>query len=250
VPIDAWEWKDENDFMPSSVTPVEKAVKTAEDYDKWLAEGKKLAAEHNGRQWLLGDWLNEGDDEYNVQNLGIDSYLLIGSHPPNFWKRVSDETDLAVGSLKNMALVARRFPAAKRIKQLSWSHHAACASFDQPKRYEYLAACWDGREKKTLGWLYEYIAQHEESAEERERLSVPLKLPLSLIKKLRDVARYRGKKLDKLMYNICAKTVYDYIEDQEREIALEMYEMHTEGIWPLAPEAEAHYKPKRRRRAA
>jgi hypothetical protein len=251
VPIDAvsWEWKD--DFMPeSTATAVERPLRTAEDYNDWLAQGKRLAAEHNNRQWLLGDWLNEGDEEYNVKNLDIPSYLLIGSHPPNFWKDVSEKTDLVVGTLKLMALVARRFPDDKRIPQLSWSHHAECAPFEAPKRFEYLAACWDGVEKKSLGWLQEYIRQHEGTPEERDRISVPLRLPSALLAKLKDVAKYRGKTLDKLVFSICAKTVHDYIQDEERDISLELFQIHEEGIWPLSPEAEQHYKPKKRRRAA
>lgn len=115
-----------------------------DDYPAWLANGKKLVSEHNNRNWRLGDWLLEGD-EYNLQNLGIESHLLIGSHPPKFWKEVSAEVDLAVGTLKNLALVARRFPEDKRIPDLSWSHHQIAARFQVCQRrctaYSYRHIC-------------------------------------------------------------------------------------------------------------
>lgn len=223
------------------------------DYASWLAQGKALAAEHSNRQWLLGDWVNEGDDEYNYKNLGIESYLLIGSHPPNFWKDTSAETNLAVGTLKNLGLVARRFPPDKRIAELSWSHHDACAPYE--RRFEYLKACLIPGAKRhhTLAWLAAYIDKQEGDEgdpEARERRSVPLRLPLDLIEKLKDVARYRGKSMEDLVRSVCAKQVYDYVQQQEREISLELYGQHEDGRWPMDPKTKEAFQPKRKRRAA
>lgn len=233
------------DFMPTA-TVVENPH-TAEAYDQWLERGKFLAAEHNNRQWHLGGWLNEGDDEYNVKNLGIPSYLLIGSHPPNFWKDVSDKTDLAVGTLKCLSMVARRYPANKRFSNLSWSHHWACSAYE--RRYEYLEACLvPGEKPRPLTWLAAYIAEHEGSPEERETYSVPLYLPLNLIKKLKDVAKHRRKSVGDVAYDLCATSIFQFVQRQEREISLELFGVYEEGIWPLDPKAKAHYEPKSRRR--
>jgi hypothetical protein len=221
------------------------------DYGAWLKQGKELAREHNNRQWLLGDWVNEGDDEYNAKNLGIPSYLLIGSHPPNFWKDVSAATDLSVNTLKGLGLVARRFPASKRIPELSWSHHHLCAPYE--RRFEYLeAALMPGTTKHhTLEWLAEHIAEQEGEPEKREQRSVPLRLPLDLIQKLKDLARYHGKHVDKLIYDVCAHELFKYIQTQERELSLEIYGMYDkEGLWPFSAAAKIHYQPKPKRRRA
>jgi len=238
----SWSWKDEE--MPVDTAVVEvKNPHTPEAYDAWLARGKALAADHNDRQWLLGDWLNEGDDSYNVQNLGIPSYLLIGAHTPNFWKDVSAEVDLAVGTLKNLALVARRFPPDKRITVLSWSHHMVCAPYE--RRYEYALACLDvpeGKKPRSLGWLQDHIAANEVEPETKERVTVPLRLPVSVIKKLKEVARHHGKHLDKVVYDACASAIHDYLVNQEREISLEIYGRYDEGVWPFQTGAIVRYE--------
>lgn len=246
-----WEWDDD---MPIETTASEEVRPgdnhTAEDYTAWLARGKSLAAEQNNRNWLLGDWLNEGDDEYNYKNLGIPNYLLIGSHPPNFWKDVSDETDLAVGTLKNLALVARRFPVSKRIATLSWSHHMIAAPFE--RRFEYLLACKPEDEKPYgVEWLRAHIEEVEEGPEHRERCTVPLRLPVDLIRKLKDVAKHKGQSLDKILHSACARAVTEYLQEQEREISLNLFDAYTEGMWPFSPAAAKEYTgTKRKRRAA
>ena len=229
--------------MPTVETAVSKVP--TETYEEWLGRGRKLAAEHNDRNWLLGDWLNEGE-EFDFQNLGIPSYLLIGSHPPNFWKMVSEEVDLAVGTLKNLALVARRFPADKRISALSWSHHMAAAPYE--RRFEYLAACIDGPGKpRSIEWLLEYIAKNEEPVEKEERHSIPLYLPLSLVRKMKDVAHYRHKELKKIAFEACNRAIQEYLAAEERQISLELFDCYEEGVWPLAPGAELRYKIRRRK---
>jgi hypothetical protein len=213
------------------------------DYEEWISRGKALAAETNNRSWLLGDWLIEGEDsEYNMQNTGIPSYLLIGSHPPNFWKTVSDQVDLAVGTLKNYAYVARRYRDGRRFSELSWSHHLMASPYE--RRYEYLAACIvPGAKPHTLDWLETYIDQNEEDAEVTERRSIPLRLPLSMVQKLKQVAHFRGKSVEKLAYDQCAIVLTSFLRQAERDIALEKYGMYDEGApWPLSPEAEQHYR--------
>ena len=219
------------------------------DYGEWLARGKSLAAEHNNRNWLLGDWINEGDDEYNFKNLGIPDYLLIGSHPPNFWKDVSAETDLGVGTLKQLGLVARRFPPGRRIPELSWSHHQICAPYE--RRYEYLrAALLPGKKRhRPLDWLAEHIAKEEGYSEPEPRQSVPLRLSLPLIAKLKDVARYKGCRVQNLIWNVCAPEIQKWLAIKEREISLEMYGAYEEGLWPFDPKAKQTFDSKRRRRA-
>ena len=230
-------------------TMLDTAVSTAppknvwDDYPAWLAKGKKLAFEHNNRNWRLGDCLLEGD-EYNLQNLGIESHLLIGSHPPNFWKQVSGEVDLAVGTLKNLALVSRRFPQDKRVGNLSWSHHQIAAPYERAN--EYLLACVDDTGKKihNVEWLRQHIETMDEGKSEagEERKSIPLCLPVALIAKLKDVAKHYGKSPDEVAYDACAMAVYGYLRKQQGEISMGMFGVYDQDAgWPLAPGVIARY---------
>jgi hypothetical protein len=219
-------------------------------FEAWLTRGKSLALQHSGHQWLLGDWLLEGDAEYNMQNLGIPSHLLIGSHPPNFWKSVSDEVNLSVGTLKQYAVVARAYPSDGRFAQLSWSHHNLAAAYD--RRLEYLAACIvAGARPHTLQWLEAYIEQNEESLDEPvERRSVPLEFSLVMMRQLKDLAKHYKTSVQALVSKECLPMLERFLQEQAQKVALEKFEFWDHKTWPFGELAELALKPKAKRRRA
>src|SRR6266852_1075682 len=51
-------------------------------YDRIIVRLKELALNLGTYIWEIGNLLFETDANYNMQNLGIPSYLIIGCHPP------------------------------------------------------------------------------------------------------------------------------------------------------------------------
>ena len=52
----------------------------APDYEKWRAEGKKLAEKHSGYQWRIGDWIDFGLTHFDPKNFigDIPGYMRLG----------------------------------------------------------------------------------------------------------------------------------------------------------------------------
>lgn len=85
------------------------------DPHKWAAAGRRIGAVGRCIQWLLGDWIAYGNMKFGER------YALasqISGYDPQ--------------TLMNMVYVASRFPISRRRENLSWSHHEALASKDDP----------------------------------------------------------------------------------------------------------------------
>lgn len=99
---------------------------TVETYEQWAARGQTLIAERNRNMWLLGDWLNEGEQRYGET-----------------YAQAHDETLISYGTLVDYAYVARGYPTAEdRAYQdkLSFSHHKVALGISaQTVRFQALA---------------------------------------------------------------------------------------------------------------
>jgi len=168
----------------------------SQKYERIIARLKELSVNLGTYMWEIGDLLLEADADYpSAENLGIPSYMLIGSHPPNFWKTISDQVGLSVASLKLYANVARAFPKEKRRAELTWSHHVAAHIYVD--RDVYLQACIvrgieETAKPHTIRWLEEYIDEQEKCVQHatEERRSVSIELPLDMTNKFSDLARH------------------------------------------------------------
>lgn len=80
-------------------------------FEQWDEIGVTLLAVEAGIQWWIGDWLNYGED-----------------HLPDRYTQAEAFTARSYSTLTKWSYVARRFPAFRRRKMLSWSHHAELAS--------------------------------------------------------------------------------------------------------------------------
>jgi hypothetical protein len=74
-------------------------------YDTWKALGARLAARGDAAGWWLGDWLVFGRESYGRR-----------------YKQAVEETGLEYQTLRNNAVVARRFPMSRRRNDLSFQH--------------------------------------------------------------------------------------------------------------------------------
>jgi hypothetical protein len=83
-------------------------------YAKWQAIGERLTAQAKATSWWLGDWLAFGEDHYGAR-----------------YADAIERTGLEYKTLRNYAVVARRFGVSRRRDTLSFQHHAElCAMVD------------------------------------------------------------------------------------------------------------------------
>ena len=84
-------------------------------YEIWRALGARIAARSDATSWWLGDWVVFGEQHYGQR-----------------YRQAMQATGLDYQTLRNYAVVARRFKASRRRDNLSFQHHAeVCALSDQ-----------------------------------------------------------------------------------------------------------------------
>jgi hypothetical protein len=76
-------------------------------FQKWLEVGRRVRIHEDASRWWLGDWLNYGKRMYGRR-----------------YKRGVELTGLDYQTLRNYAMVARRFEMSRRRDKLSFQHHA------------------------------------------------------------------------------------------------------------------------------
>jgi hypothetical protein len=82
-------------------------------FETWRMLGEKIGRYSNASAWWLGDWLTFGRYKY-----GRD------------YKQAIAATGLDYQTLRNYAVVARRFPPPRRRDDLSFQHHAEVCALD------------------------------------------------------------------------------------------------------------------------
>lgn len=84
------------------------------DFEEWEEVGRTLGRVESGRQWWVGDWLNQGERNYGEG-----------------YAQGMDATGLAYNTLNNCRWVASRFANTRRRVNLTWGHHEVVAG-DEP----------------------------------------------------------------------------------------------------------------------
>lgn len=80
---------------------------TALPFERWIEIGCTISGYHEASLWWLGDWLNHGQRMYGRR-----------------YKYGVAVTGLDAHTLRNYAMVARRFEMSRRRDKLSFHHHA------------------------------------------------------------------------------------------------------------------------------
>lgn len=84
-------------------------------YGIWSALGPRIAARADATSWWLGDWVVFGEHRYGKR-----------------YREALEMTGLDYQTLRNYAVVARRFTLSRRRDNLSFQHHAeVCALGDE-----------------------------------------------------------------------------------------------------------------------
>jgi hypothetical protein len=103
-------------------------------FEAWSAIGARIARHTSATTWWLGDWLIYGQDKYGRR-----------------YKEAIAATGLDYQTLRNYAMVARRFGLSRRRDGLSFQHHAeVCALADAEQDRWLDSACAQGWTRNEL----------------------------------------------------------------------------------------------------
>ncbi len=90
-------------------------------FEIWSALGPRIAAHANASRWWLGDWLVFGERNYGTR-----------------YRDTIAATGLDHQTLRNYAVVARRFELSRRRDNLSFAHHAEVCALTDPQQEHWL----------------------------------------------------------------------------------------------------------------
>ena len=90
-------------------------------FEIWSALGPRIAVRANASRWWLGDWLVFGERYYGTR-----------------YREAIAATGLDYQTLRNYAVVARRFELSRRRDNLSFQHHAEVCSLPDPEQEHWL----------------------------------------------------------------------------------------------------------------
>jgi hypothetical protein len=97
-------------------------------FEAWMGLGAKIGTYSNATSWWLGDWLLFGRMKYGRR-----------------YKAAIEVTGLDYQTLRNYAMVARRFDPMRRRSDLSFQHHAEVCSMADDEQDRWLALAASGR---------------------------------------------------------------------------------------------------------
>ncbi|HEX6699486.1 MAG TPA: LmbU family transcriptional regulator [Gaiellaceae bacterium] len=102
-------------------------------FEDWHDLGQRLSTYASASQWWLGDWLAFGQEKYGRR-----------------YKMGVALTGLDYQTLRNYAMVCRRFPLSRRRDSVSFAHHAEVCALDDEEQDQWLeratAARWSRNE--------------------------------------------------------------------------------------------------------
>jgi hypothetical protein len=98
-------------------------------FDQWVEIGRRVASQESASLWWLGDWLNYGRGTWG-----------------ECYRRGIELTGLDYKTLRNYAMVARRFGLSRRRVTLIFHHHAELFAFPPDEQDRWLD------EAEVNGW--------------------------------------------------------------------------------------------------
>lgn len=112
-------------------------------FETWQELGARIGRHWNGASWWLGDWLVFGRMKYGRR-----------------YKEAVEVTGFDYQTLRNYAVVARRFPPSRRRDDLSFQHHAEVCALPDAEQDRWLDAAsthhWSRNElRRKMRWTDE-----------------------------------------------------------------------------------------------
>ncbi len=130
--------------LPGTISAVGLELPTSMAFDDWLRVGETLKGLDRALPWMVGDWLNHGEQDYGEA-----------------YSQGMDLTDLKYQTLANYKWVAVNFAISRRRENLSFKHHAEVGFLPPEKQDEWLDKA------EANGWS---------AAEFRRQVKTPLQI--------------------------------------------------------------------------
>lgn len=190
----------------------------------WLDKVCELLEADKKHQWAIGDELLKGecwfvkgisgkelhdmDDQANRAQQGAEDEhtpykVSIGGHDP--YAAVAKRSGYDRSSLQDFMRVSRVFPAGKRVMELSWSHHQACAAkwLTDDKREELLELALPTRNAMgtamSVAKLRRLVNEQNTNEFDRAYANVSFKLPKAKADRLDKLAKKEKRTVGNLM---------------------------------------------------
>lgn len=113
------------DYTPYTMTETQLVLPPDLPYEEWVEIGERFNRVGKSLQWLIGDWLNFGENTY-----------------PDMYSQAIELTGYSKQSLQNMKWVASRIHPSHRRESVHWSLHAEVAALP-PSEQTYWLECAD-----------------------------------------------------------------------------------------------------------
>jgi hypothetical protein len=134
-------------------------------FEDWRDLGAKMATYSNATSWWLGDWLAFGQMKYGRR-----------------YKEAIAATGLDYQTLRNYAVVARRFELSRRRDSLSFQHHAEVCALQNDEQEHWLDRAVAER------WSRSEVRRQIRAADERQPIAADV---LRLVVQQHQTRRWR-----------------------------------------------------------
>lgn len=106
-----------NPGIPGKVTKTGLILNKGLAFKQWLTAGELLKSLDRSLPWMIGDWLNYGEDHYGET-----------------YTQALDNTDYEYQTLNDQKWVAAKIEVSRRRENLSWSHHREVAAISSKEQ--------------------------------------------------------------------------------------------------------------------
>jgi hypothetical protein len=125
-------------------------------FEAWSSLGRKIARHCDATSWWLGDWLAFGQLKYGRR-----------------YKDAIAATGLDYQTLRNYAVVARRFGVSRRRDSLSFHHHAEVCALGDADQELWLDLAWERQ------WSKAELRRRLRAARASQRALVPVSISVT-----------------------------------------------------------------------
>jgi hypothetical protein len=166
-------------------------------FDAWSDIGIKIARHASGALWWLGDWLLFGRETYGRR-----------------YRLAVEATGLDAHTLRNYAVVARRFEPRRRRETLSFQHHAELCAFRDEEQDRWLTLAETGnwsRNELRRRLRAEAVAKARDEAER-----VSLQAPHQRVERWRRAAEREALRLEQWIVQTLNDAAGAVLETRDR----------------------------------
>jgi hypothetical protein len=185
------------------------------DAAAWEAHLEELGKRITDTRWQLGDWLLKGEPHYPSIGAGE----IQGMAAFDIYSIAEGTTGIGRSALRELARVAKRFPASLRSESCTWAHHRVLARLipnaDDNTLKEWLTRAAD--ERMSVADLRKSIDRPRELTKAR---SFIVTVSLKVWETLKDFADYEHSSVQTIAAQWLTENAESDVTQASRELAL------------------------------